>query len=1044
MQNKYNNYHKHDHISGIFTPDTHIKTLDYINRAIELGHDTYFTTNHGSGGDIFESNTICEKYGLHCKFGVEGYIVENPLEKDNRNYHIMIIPVDNVARKKINLITSRASIEGFYYKPRIFIDDLLRLNKDEIYLTSACTGGILRDDNGYKNIFLPLVSHFGKNFMLEVQNHNENNQIILNKKCLEISKRLNLNLIAANDSHYIYPNQSKDRLEFLKGKGIDYGSEDTYILDYPDYNTMYDRFIQQGVLNEIQTKDAIKNTLLFDKCEDIYIDKNIKMPSIYPNLTSNEKVKELKKHVAKRFRDIVEEENISKEDYLMYKNGIEDEMKVIEDTKEINTADYFLFNEKNVELAINKYNGVLTRTGRGSCGSFYINRILGMTQLDRFKTGIKLYPERFMSTARLLENRALPDIDFNVVSQEPFVAASKELLGEHGCYPMVAYGTMQLGEAFRNVCRSQNIPFDEFNDVAKNIENKLNDNKWIPYIKEANKFVDTIVSASVHPCAFVLDNKDLREEYGVVRIGKSLCVMITSGEADEYKVLKNDYLVVSVWKLISETFELIGKPILTIKQLLSMLDNNVWKLFDDGITCTLNQVDGEWATSMLKDYKPRSSEEMAMYVSSVRPSFNAWRDLYIWRKEYSTGSEALDKVLEATNHFILFQENLMQYFEWLGVSPSESIGLIKKISKKKIKQDDFDKLENGLRKNWISKTGSEEMFNETWEMIQGCISYGFCSAHGLATGIDCLYGAYLKANYPLEYYTVCLTNYSDNMEKTIRLTEELNYFNIKLLPIKFGKSSSKYSIDHQNNSIYKGIASIKFCNSQIADELYQLAHNNTYNSFIDLLIDITTKTSVDNRQLMILTGLNFFSEFGENKYLLNIIDIYNNIYSKKQFKKNELEKLNLSEYLMKKYSNKETEKLYKEVDTPELTKELCLKLENKPMSIIEHIKFEMEYLGHTTYINPNVSDFYYVVVGFKTFKDVTKPYLILRNIKTGEEVNTKIKQGKIFKNNPFGEYAILKIIDFAKGFKKKCIGGEWIVTDEIEDILESYEIIKNN
>ena len=91
----------------------------------------------------------------------------------------------------------------------------------------------------------------------------------------------------------------------------------------------------------------------------------------------------------------------------------------------------------------------------------YIHR----TQLDRFKLNIKLYPERFMSTARLLENHALPDIDYNVVSQEPFVKAAKELLGEYGCYPMIAYGTMQIGEAFRNVCRTHGLEYDEYNEV---------------------------------------------------------------------------------------------------------------------------------------------------------------------------------------------------------------------------------------------------------------------------------------------------------------------------------------------------------------------------------------------------------------------------------------------------------------------------------------------------------------------------------------------------------------------------------------------------
>lgn len=537
---EYCNYHKHDHISSIFTPDTHIRCEEYVKRAVELGHTTYFTTNHGSGGDIFEAKTICDKYKIRCLFGIEGYIVPDPLEKDNRNYHIIIIPTTNQARKKVNLITSRANIDGYYYKPRIFPEDLLALNKEDVYITTACVAGLLRDDDSYNKIFLPLAKHFEDHMLLEVQTHNVDIQKDINKKCVELSEKMGLRLIAANDSHYIYPDQYKDRIEYLKGKGINYGDEDSFILDYPDRETMAERFKTQGILSDKEIIEAIDNTLIFLNCEDIQLDKEIKMPSIYPNLTSKEKIEELKKHINKKFAQICKTEGISGEKKKEYIKGIREEMKVIEDTAEINTSDYFLFNECNTDLAINKYGGILTRTGRGSCGAFYINRILGMTQLDRFTSPIKLYPERFMSTARLLENRAIPDIDFNVVEQEPFVKASRELLGEHGCYPMIAYGTMKDGEAFRNVCRSHGLSFDEYNEVAKNIESYENNKKWKPYIDEAKKYIGAIVSASVHPCAHLLMNADIREELGVVRVGNALCVMITSGEADEYKYLKND------------------------------------------------------------------------------------------------------------------------------------------------------------------------------------------------------------------------------------------------------------------------------------------------------------------------------------------------------------------------------------------------------------------------------------------------------------------------------------------------------------------------
>ena len=1038
---EYENYHKHDSISNIYLPDSHVKPIDYINRIKELGYGCYFTTNHGTGGDVFESLTACKEAGIRCLYGVEGYIVKDPLENDKRNYHIVIIPTTNKARKKLNLITSRSNIEGFYYRPRIFPEDLLKLDQEDVYITTACVAGIVRDKDAIVDIFMPLMKHFGNHMFLEVQNHNEPNQIAVNKTCLALSKKFGLELIAANDSHYIYQEQAKERLDFLRGKGLTYGDEDGYILDFPDYDTLFERFQKQGVLSDEQIEKAIANTLIFRECEDIEIDKNIKMPTVYPNLTSDEKISELKKHVVSKFRDIIKVDHISKDELVDYKNGIAQEMKVIEDTKEINTADYFLLNEKLVDLAVNKYGGILTRTGRGSCGGFYINRILGMTQLDRFKLDIKLYPERFMSTARLLENRAMPDIDFNVVSQEPFANAAKELLGEHGCYPMIAYGTMKLGESFRNVCRSHGLAFDDYNEVAKDIENYMNDKKWLPYIEEAKMYMGTVVSASVHPCAFLLDNKDIREEYGVVKIGDAMCAMITSGEADEYKMLKDDFLVVTVYRIISDTFNLIGKPIISVSELLDNLDEKVWNIFANGLTCTLNQADGDWATSILKKFKPHSVSDMAMFTACLRPFFEPWRDKFINREDFTTGSSYLDEVLTSTHSYIIFQENLMQYFEWLGVTPAESIGLIKKISKKKIHQEDFKNLEERIKAKWIENTGSLDDFEETWQMVQSCMSYGFCSAHAVATGIDCLYGAYLKANYPLEYYTCTLSLYADDIERTSKLIAEMPYFNIKLLPIQFGKSGADYTMDKDANCIYKGIESIKFCNRQIADELLELSKNE-YDSFAELLKDIKDKTSINSRQLTILISLNFFSDFGKNKYLLDVVNVYDKFANSKVIAKKKMEELGVSDYLMQKYAGKETKSQWRQIDNQGLINELCNRLENKSLDIVSQVRAEMDYLGYVNYVNSNMADDYYIVVGFVTYKNPCTPNLVLRRICDGEEIWCRIKQSKVFKESPFGMYSILKIEGFTYEFKSKKINGEWQKSDEREIVLENYECMK--
>ena len=109
---------------------------------------------------------------------------------------------------------------------------------------------------------------------------------------------------------------------------------------------------------------------------------------------------------------------------------------------------------------------------------------------------------------------------------------------------------------------------------------------------------------------------------------------------------------------------------------------------------------------------------------------------------------------------------------------------------------------------------------------------------------------------------------------------------------------------------------------------------------------------------------------------------------------------------------------------------------------MEQCKFEKKYLEYIIYTNPDIADFYYIVSDFKTFKDATRPHLMLRNLKTGEEVKTKIKQGKLYRQNPFGEFSVLKVEGFTWDFKSRFIQGEWKKTEELEPILESYEIVK--
>ena len=175
---------------------------------------------------------------------------------------------------------------------------------------------------------------------------------------------------------------------------------------------------------------------------------------------------------------------------------------------------------------------------------------------------------------------------------------------------------------------------------------------------------------------------------------------------------------------------------------------------------------------------------------------------------------------------------------------------------------------------------------------------------------------------------------------------------------------------------------------------------------------------------------------------MNIIDIYDKFANSKIIAKNKMDALGVTDFLMAKYAGKETKSQYRELDNHGLIQELCNRLKNESMNIVEQVRFDMEYLEYTTYVNPKMADYYYIVVDFITYKDPCKPTVILRNIHNGNEVKTRIKQSKIFKEHPFGQFSIVRVDNFKYEFKKKVVDGKWVSTDETEPILEEYEVYK--
>ena len=1030
----YCNFHKHTMMSNISSLDCISKPEEYMKRAAELGHTEYFTTEHGYQGNIFDVYTLCQKYNLKCVYGVEAYYVDNRLEKDKGNYHIILIAMTENGRKQINKIISEANISGFYYKARIDKELLLTLNPKDVVITTACIQSrLFKGDNWLENFFLPVYNHFGQSLYLEVQNHNSAPQIEHNKKILELSEKYGVKIIHANDSHYIFPEDAEYRALFLHAKGINYGDEDTFILDYPDEETIVDRYHKQGVLNDDQIKAALDNTLIFKQSTGITLDKEFKIPKVTAKDEDSDKV----------LADIInqawkkEKENIPKELHEKYINEIKYEYGMI---KKCGMSDYFILDHKVVKRAKEEYGGVLTHTGRGSGVSFYVNKLLGLTEIDRIWCPVKLYPSRFMTDTRILASKSLPDLDMNWSDVEPALKASIDYLGEDGVRQMIAFKPLQVSSAFRLWCKAKDLDIKDYDDVAKMLgddEHCLdNDPKWSQLVEDSKRFRGVIESVAPSPCSWLLYDKPISEEIGLIAVGsetsntKVMCCVLDGYNCDCYKYLKNDYLTVTVWEIISEVYKKIGRPIDEIKKLIDLCDDAVWQLLADGITSTINQCDSDYDKQILAKYKPKSFTEMSAYVAAIRPGFASNLESFVNREEHTSGVPELDEILKDSKAYLLYQENLMSLFMWLDIPEKDCYDIIKKISKKKFKENELKEFKERLSKAWLKNVGTLDLFETTWTNVENSAKYSFNASHSVSVGLDAMYGAYLKSHYPMEYYSTVFEIYSTDLRKTTALANELSYFGITLEAPKFRKSGVHYEYDKENKVIYKNIPSIKFLNETVARQLYDM-RDQIFDSFIDFL----KVNPCDSKQTKILIKLDFFSEFGKSGYLMNIFDLYSARYNTDGSFKKIIKKDN-NPYpveILKKYSA-ETEKQFRIENEDEFIGNIISTFEDKSLPIGEILEAELEYYGYICYTNPKAQNWGYIT----EINTKYTPKLSVYKLDTGEMITLKISKND-FAMSELREKTIFKFITEDKP-KRKLVDGHWTESTETEPWIKVFRI----
>lgn len=1077
------NYHKHSMWTNIRQADSSTFVEEYVDRIKQLNQNVLSTVEHGWQGNVINYYELAKANNLKLLIGTEAYWVKDRKEKDSTNCHICLLAKNENGRRALNKALTIANVEGFYYKPRLDVETILSLPKDDVWCTSACLAFYKYGFEYSKEFILKLYEHFRNNFYLEVQNHNVDIQKEINTNILNWSKEYGIEYICGLDSHYIYPEDAKKRNAYIESRNIRYPEEEQFILDFPDEKTIFDRFKIQGVLSEDEIEKSIKNTYVFENVEQYTgecFTKEIKMPVAlkYKNMTTEQKENELRKIVYNGFNEY--SKNFNEEKKQEYKDEIERNLAVIH---EINHADYFLGNyefiKKGKELGC-----MLSPTGRGSSVSFLVNFFLGFTKVDKMQSAIPLYAERFLSAKRVLEAKSLADIDHNSGYPDKLQIAMEDIYGKGHCYPLIAYGTMKNKGAWKMYARVNNVDFDIANKISEQIEQYELDVKhasddekdniniqdyispeYYEIYKESTSYLKLVNSLSVHPCANLLYSEDIIEEFGLILVKsdtnkkETLCVCADGAWIENYKFLKADLLKVDVSKLIYRLYDRIGGDVISIEDLLMLAEkHNAWDIYARGITMGINQVEQEGSRQKVMRYKPRNIAELAAFVAAVRPGFKSLYKKFEDRETLSYGVQGIDKLLVSTHGMMMYQENVMAILNYAGYDMSDCYTMLKAIAKKKpeVVQKCKTEFHEMMFKKLttvenIESNRAKQIIEDIWQVISDCCGYAFNSSHAMCVALDGLYCALIKKTYPLLFYEVYLNLLEENQDKdkiVLAKEEASKYFNISFPKPKFGDDNRKSIANIKNNSIATSLKSIKGFSATTSEDLYKLGliFSNKKATFYDILKEIENKKlKINTAHIEKLIAIGYFSNYGSISCLIKFYSCYQKIHGRKEFKISNEEKIPIKIDVLRNFCEVETSKTLKGFNEVGFFNFLLQKLNSLQDNIKDVLFYENEYLGQIYTKDENAPDNLYYVEEMMFKKTIRS---VLYHIKDGTYKTVKIRK-KVFDESPFTSNEMIKVYEIKQEPRYVYQGEDEngkpkFIKDyeNMEDILKDYYIVE--
>lgn len=387
--------------------------------------------------------------------------------------------------------------------------------------------------------------------------------------------------------------------------------------------------------------------------------------------------------------------------------------------------------------------------------------------------------------------------------------------------------------------------------------------------------LDVAISQSMHPAGIVASPITLRDHYGTFLSEGKEILQIDMECVHEAGLVKYDILGLKNIEIIKDTYALIGKPYPKSHEI-NWNDDAVW---NDMLRSPIGifQFESAFAFDSLRKFKTHSIYDMSLVTACIRPSGASYRDELLQRKPHHNPSPIIDDLLKDNLGYLIYQEDTIKFLQQIcGLSGSEADNVRRAIGRKQ--KDRLEAALPDILEGYCSKSSqprniAEEEAKEFLQIIEDSASYQFGYNHSIGY---CMIGylcAYLRYYYPAEFITAYLNNANneDDIKNGSALAE---LYGIQIVPPRYGISKDRYVYDKDRNVIAKGINSIKYMNSTVANELYDLAKRSDPRTFMSLLTLMNNETSIDTRQRDILIKIDFFVDFGNVTELSRIASIF--------------------------------------------------------------------------------------------------------------------------------------------------------------------------